>query len=149
MMAALMAIAKAERRLAASLITRFMAGQITNDEFVESYPTADADKALSEISDAMWGLYDDLSTHYVDPADQRSPKTMAIVSRCIRFLESDLEYRWPRFTVWRPMTTIYKIINRVFSTSYAVGDPNVWPFFDQDEFERFGSVATDRPTADS
>ena len=131
-----MAIAKAERRVAAKLITRFVAGEITNDEFVDSYPTAEADRALKDISIAMWGLYDDLSTHYVEPAIQRSSKTMAVVNRCIRFLESDAEYRWPRFSWLRPMNTVYKVFNELFGGSFPVGNPEVWPFFDEEEFKR-------------
>lgn len=122
--------------MAAELITRFVAGEITNEEFVDSYPTANADRALKAIGFAMWGLYDDLSTHYADPSIRQSPPTMALVNRCISFLRSALEYRWPRFCAWRPMLAVYKVLNRIFPGSPALGNPEVWPFFDEEEEER-------------
>ena len=74
------------------------------------------------------GTYDDLVEHRYE----RSPAADDLLHRCIDFLSSDAEYRWPHPNRWRVLASIplslvtMGLVNRVLWRKYQ--RPAYWPF---------------------
>src|SRR5438045_4147282 len=90
-------INRSKRNLAAGLLRKFVATEITNDDFVNEYPRADRDDvAIGAIYEGLWGFWDDLDKDDLTKERNYDKATSALFERCIEFLYSDLEYEWPR-----------------------------------------------------
>lgn len=132
---------EARRRLA-ELSRHLAAGLITNDEFVDSVPTA-TERALHDIHFyGIWPLYDDLITHRMRGKWRLSPEGRAWVSRIILFLRSDLPYRYPIATGLRAVPVmLVSLLTLGWFGKYWLhrqrsgGDESVWPFFTREEYE--------------
>ncbi len=83
-----------QRRVAAELIRKFAAGQLTNDEFDEQYPHSE-DKAIQTIGNVLWLSWDDRFTHRLEGRYQLTDQQKALFERCMAFLETELEYTGP------------------------------------------------------
>src|SRR6266852_509850 len=90
-----------KRDLSSSLVRRYLACEITNDDLVNNYPIRERDDpAIAAIYDALWGFWDDRYTHTLTGKHELNPEARALFERCIAFLNSDLEYEWPPLE-WR------------------------------------------------
>ena len=49
------------------------------------------DRGLNAVHSMLWFTYDDVRKHKLNP----SPDMLALYDRCILFLKTDLEYKWP------------------------------------------------------
>ena len=138
-------IDRAMRDRAALLLRRFAAGRLTNDAFVDTFPTSKIDPALQAVEERAWALYSDLRTHRLTGGDALTPAGMREVSRWVLFLQSDVEYAWP---------TSYSFIQiynwplnlltlgwwerrkaEKFRAFAQTGDFEVWPFGTRAEYD--------------
>jgi hypothetical protein len=73
-------------------------GRITDLEFDEVYDELNCspDRAVAEISTFGWGLYSDCVTYRITEHYRIHPKTGEIAERCLLFLGTDVEYKWPQ-----------------------------------------------------
>ena len=128
------------RDRAALLLRRFAASRISNDDFVDAYPSASPDPAIRVVHDRSWALYSDLWTHYL----HAQPALRHEIARWVLFLASDVEYTWPRFRYirlgiprwlnWLSCGALQAWQDRPFERFAACGDIAVWPFRSQSEF---------------
>lgn len=120
------------RRVAARLIRRFVALEITNDELDEQWPLGPGDPALNEIFRFVWFHYDDLSTHRFEGDD----KSAAGLLHCAQFLETDLPYVWsgPHWTI-RGLATLLGLLSLGLANRLWDPAPAYWPFPGADESE--------------
>jgi hypothetical protein len=52
------------REVARHLVEKFLAGEITNDDFANEYPCREKDdRVIVAIYDRLWGFWDDRHTH--------------------------------------------------------------------------------------
>lgn len=128
-------VSRVDRSRAAALFRRFVAGNIEFDDVRNEWPTDSTDQALAPILKALdltWGS--DFFPNFI-PDD---PNARAFAATCMRFLESDLEYRWRKgpFDVSTSMQT-KGLLSRLFATPQATvahsdgaaqGDYSIWPF---------------------
>ena len=88
-------IDRAARDRAALLLRRFAAGRLTNDDFVDAFPSSKTDPALRAVDQRAWALYDDFRTHRLTGRHALAPAGRREVARWVLFLQSDVEYTWP------------------------------------------------------
>ncbi len=132
----------ARNRLAGE-IRHFVAGLKDNFEFddaVWSIHTGDA--GVGAIRQQMWFVYDDLRRHQLRGEWALSEKQGQAIARCILFLKSDCEYRWPR--KYREVPWVQRLISiltlgivrrRLDRTGQESGAWEVWPFLTVEEFK--------------
>ena len=85
-----------KRDLARRLIEKFLACEITNDDFANNYPTGEKDdRAIDATYERLWGFWDDRHRHKLVGKHELDPEARELFDRCIAFLDSDLEYKWP------------------------------------------------------
>ncbi len=121
-------------------IGHFVAGLTNNfvfDDRVFNIETQDA--GVINIRHEMWLIYDDLSRHKLEGKWSLSIQEKAVVSRCILFLKSDAEHRWPN------KQSILQIILGLLTLGLtfiffekkwkACGSWELWPFLTIEEFE--------------
>jgi hypothetical protein len=100
-------INREKRDLARCLIEKFLACQITNDDFVNAYPCREKkDRVIVAIYDRLWGFWDDRHTHALTGKHDLDPEARKLFERCIAFLNSDLEYEWPPLE-WRSLSQAF------------------------------------------
>jgi len=145
-----MSIDRDTRNKAASLLTRILEGKITNYQLEDEWPTSpadrlfsSADKALPIIIDALsWGYYDERPEMPLsrDIFEKCNP---GLLERCLFFLQSDLEYKWPNFHFVRIKIPLLddllgreKKWQRRFEEFKSHGDFDVWPFLRCGDYER-------------
>ena len=132
-------IDRAARDTFADLITRFVAGEISNDEFESAIPFSE-DAAIFEIYRwGGWFLYDDLQEYSLSGEAALSPEMQAIVARWVLFLHTELEYEWPEP---QEITWKTKLLRR-WGIKVAAGpsllSPTaqaVWPFANQAQWDQ-------------
>ena len=138
-------INRADRDKLALLLHRYVAGRITNDDLADEAPARSSDPAIRPIYEFAWQLYDDLSTHRAEGRHALMPETRRMVARWVLFLQSDLEYRWPRFSFMQIYNWPLNLLtlgwwerrkSRRLETFQHAGHFKVWPFFTTDEFKR-------------
>lgn len=122
------------RREAADILRLFKTGQITNDELERRWPRGNH-KAVEEIRRIVWYMYDDLREHYYQP----SPQADDLLRRCVDFLETEAEYRWP---IPNPLLVLASVPLSVLTLGLAnkllwrkYDFPDYWPFATSAETE--------------
>jgi hypothetical protein len=88
-------VSRPDRQKASELIERLANGEISNDEFDDSYPRRSPDRALEPISANIWFFYTDMHSHKLVGKHALNADARALFARCAAFLRSDLEYEWP------------------------------------------------------
>ena len=126
----------------AELLRHFLAGQLTNDEFVKRSPRKSQDPAISAVLDDAWFLYDDLQTHRLAGRWRIVGKRREVVARWVLFLKTEREYEWPQSNpfVRFPMgianlVTLGTVAILWRRRESRIGDPSVWPFLRRSDFE--------------
>jgi hypothetical protein len=131
------------RRNVAELLRHFVAGLITNDEFVNRCPRRCQDLAVRQIlTEGAWFLYDDLHEHRLTGKWKLSAQQRSHVARWILFLEGDLPYEWPvvpvviRLALLPANLVTFGLVGRLVQR-YAsrVGPVDVWPFRRRSDYE--------------
>jgi hypothetical protein len=147
-------INREKRDLARCLIEKFLACQITNDDFVNAYPCREKkDRVIAAIYDRLWGFWDDNQTHALTGARELNPEARALFERCIAFLNSDVEYEWPPLE-WRSLSQAFLRLIGLWRIADRRGDEwtqkvrkigkwEVWPFIREEDLVR-GSVRSER-----
>src|SRR5512143_2868744 len=105
------------RLRAGELLRHFAAGQISNDEFEDSFPSRSLDAAVQELRSEAWFLYDDLREYRLAGKDRLSSEMRHQIARWVLFLHTELEYEWPVRTL--PATLLLTVAN--FCTVGLVG----------------------------
>jgi hypothetical protein len=127
------------RDIASGLIQAFMEGSISNREYERRYPKSKTDPALWEIYKQIWVLYSDLKEHVLPGKQGLKDETCSFLERCILFLKTDIDFKWPRERI-RPWHTLLRIagfgrqVNRREAQEMEVGDVEVWPFLNRAEY---------------
>jgi hypothetical protein len=125
-------------------LEKFRSGAATNDELEDGWPTSATDVALDQIAHHLWGTYDDLKEHRLDPALLDRERN-ELYARTTLFLQSSLPYEWPllRGMDLRSIVVAVLTLGLVrFAHPFgrrrfrAHGDISVWPFIDNSGFQR-------------
>jgi hypothetical protein len=138
------------RRSAAVLVRRLRDGMITNDDFEREWPRSTDDRALRAIAPTLWASYSDMYPHTLKGRHSLTDCGRAFFDRCALFLDSDLEYQWPRDGCYAgkglPRTLVvlslglllplYIRQKRRYAEQEAAGESNVWPFIRRSDYEQ-------------
>lgn len=133
-------IDRSDRNKAISLLERALTGKITNWEFDDSWPQS-KDRALKSIEEYLWLFYNDNSKSRLNVTDQ-DPNNVELFKRCIAFLSSDLEYKWPEYNFRRTGRSYLKALfqkktdKERWETFALMGEIEVWPFIKKEDLER-------------
>ena len=94
------------------------------------------DRGVTEIYEAMWLTYDDLTRHKMDGVHALSKEQIAVVKRALVFLKSDCEYKWQNWPLYyrvaRPLLWLFSfgvVTKRLDLYFHGNGDDYAWPFF--------------------
>ena len=120
------------RLSAADAIQRFMACEITNEEFEERYPRS-KDPALHAIHTMLWFTYDDLREHRLNGKYTLTPQARQIFEHCILFLKTDHEY-----TGRKSFIEVFAIFKRLWRFVLRNRDsyiPSFWPFESEEQLD--------------
>lgn len=84
------------RHGAAQALGGLLTGLLTNDEFEAAYPdvTETADRAIAAIHSMTWNSFSDTQVHKLVGKYEPHAAMRSRLERCVRFLQSDEEYRW-------------------------------------------------------
>jgi hypothetical protein len=129
------------RDIAADAVRDFMQGSISNKEYERRFPTAKGDPALWAIYANLWFCYSDVSEHTLTGKHALGDDSRAILERCVLFLRTDLEFRWPppkfrlRYGILR-LLGLGQIVKRWEGGDVSIGDVEVWPFLRKADYER-------------
>jgi len=75
---------RGKRDLARRLVEKFLACEITNDDFVNDYPCQEKeDRVIVAIYHRLWGFWDDRHTHTLTGKHKLNPGATALFERCI------------------------------------------------------------------
>ena len=142
------------RDRAATALRRFLVCETTNKEFDREFTEISAtwkrkkDRAITAVYGFAWNLYDDFEEHKLDGIWEPEDVVRQMAERCVRFLQTDLEYEWRRAEFigldWRRIFS--KFLHwikweadprRRFGQFMAesAGDVSVWPFYRRDDYE--------------
>jgi hypothetical protein len=130
---------RARNRLAEE-IRHFVAGLTDNFTFDDRvFNIRTKDSGVLTIRDEMWHIYDDFSRHKQKGKWSLTIQYKAVAARCILFLKTNLEYRWPPkqslFQSLIRMLTFGLTSNFLEENWKSTGSLKVWPFFTIEEFE--------------
>ncbi len=140
-----------QRRVAGKLLADFFAGEITNDEYDNEFPSASGDAALKVVYWRIWFYYSDLHTHTLDHQDL-SKDDIALFKRCIDFLKTDLEYEGPPIRAGLPVARLFRRLlggprpQSIFgskSVEDAVFFTDWWPFASAEQIANASQQTTD------
>jgi hypothetical protein len=145
-------------RKAAVLVRRLRDGMIANDDFEREWPRSTDDRAPRPIAATLWASYSDLYPHALKGRHSLTDYGRAFFDRCALFLDSDLEYQWPRDGCYAdsglPRTLVvlslglllplYIRQKRRYAEQEAAGESDVWPFIRRSDYERERSRASGR-----
>lgn len=146
-------------------------GLITNDEFEDNlsedvtngwlpeqyYRAKEAildDQIIQPMLELCWGLYDDTRQYKLTRSDKLSNESLKVIARCILFLHSDQEYKWPYFNTNSPLMrfSFKEIVISILTLGHyyrtnrkeqlqsfiefkKLGNFDIWPFFFQEDYE--------------
>lgn len=163
---------RVRRNKLAFYLRQLSVGLISNDEFEdailtevsygwlpEQYYRAKESKFDDAVMKPMlvtcWGLYSDLKEHKLKGSSALSKESLKIIARCILFLRSDNEYRWPEIEWRHPVVRLsfsdlllivvtlgahylkHKLkCEQQYRETISVGDYNVWPFLKVADYDR-------------
>lgn len=138
-------IATEKRKEAKRLLLSFSDGSITNDEFEAKYPIDSSDPALGGIFRRLWFIWDDRYEHALAGQHALKENERDVVLRCLAFLDSNLEYQWPKAMFMAPFSVMlcrllrmHKIAERLDQKKLEqlgrIGDPEVWPFLSKSDY---------------
>jgi hypothetical protein len=140
------------RRRAASLVRRFAAGDLTNDQFEDRYPES-RDRAIRAIRSRVWFYCDDLHEHRLTGSDRPTPEGLAQMEQCALFLESEKPYEWPRHPAGGhlplPMLLFppaWPLLLWAHVRFQRAGESACWPFLRREDLEAARSVAAVLPS---
>jgi hypothetical protein len=128
------------RLKAASLIRTYLDGKIDNFEFRDGFPHDKTDPALRAIEERLWFHYDDVRPHHCE--FPRHSDIEMLFRRCGLFLDTNLEYEWPKLWHHNLAHPIVRILSGQFFRTKAVeraksaGDYALWPFFRKADFDK-------------
>jgi hypothetical protein len=88
-------------------ITKLIDGEITTDDFELSELGRKEDRALLEIWRYVSSFYHDLYPYRLKGKHALSARDRQQIERCILFLNSELEYRWPPYPRMVPSYLIF------------------------------------------
>ena len=131
----------AARKEAAELARRFVAGQISNFEFENNFPSS-KDPAMWAIEDTLWCFYNDSEEHQLKGKWSVPEETKELMLRWVMFLYSDIEYEWPKISYPGVRPIQYGMFGKLFNRhkkQHAFlnsGDIEFWPFINKESFER-------------
>jgi len=135
-------IDRVSRRAAGEGLRQLAAGLITNDQFEDRLPRSSGDVAIAEIRHQAWFLYSDLREYRFVGTDRLSAEHRREVARWILFLQSDLEYEWPRMSgpisallFVANLCTVGRLGRGVARHFKRHGDFDVWPFIRRSQYE--------------
>ncbi len=127
-----------KRQVARRLIERFLACEITNDEFDAAFPRDASDPALAAIYERLWLYWDDRKTHNLTGKYAPSEEVRDLFRRCQAFLDAGLEYEWPPLgpasanlillRMFRFRKAVEKREQQEMERISSYGDFDVWPF---------------------
>jgi hypothetical protein len=133
---------KDARRRAAELLRHFVAGQITNDEFENRFPSQCNDAAVNELRSEAWYLYDDLRQYRLVGKDRLSPERRHDVGRWVLFLRTGLEYEWPVRSVANTLLLTvgsfctFGVTGKLWKSRFSrYGEIEIWPFIRRSEYK--------------
>jgi len=134
---------RAARDQFVELIRHLAAGQISNDEFEDRVPRSQNDPAIGAVFwNGAWLLYDDLRQYKLVGKCRLPKEARREVARWVLFLESDLEYEWPRLLgVYRFPGYVLNVITlgamgwMIRTQLHRRGDASVWPFMRCSDYE--------------
>lgn len=131
------------RRTICELLRHLAAGQISNDQFEDRLPGRSDDAAIFEIRHQAWFFYSDLREYRFVGNDRLSDEHRREIARWILFLQSDLEYEWPRLAWYLyPVLLVGNLftlgwLGQAFTRRFKrSGDFDVWPFIRRSDYER-------------
>ncbi len=135
-------IDRTQRDAARRLLRSFIDGEITNDDFEAQFPRSAEDSAIPAIKANVWMLYSDLRQHKLTGKHAPNAENRAILERCVLFLESDLEFKWPV-----PKISLTNILTNLWSRvrlekparQPSEGDEDVWPFFRRQDYDTYSA----------
>lgn len=132
------------RATASELISKFAEGVLTNDEFDDQYPQS-KDRAVQVVRDRLWFFWDDLKTHRLEGDYQLDAASKELLSRCIRFLGTNLEYTGPMIggTLLSGITKTWRGLFSTADRSESDGDVNApwWPFSSEEQYRQHSPAA--------
>lgn len=137
------------RDRAAELLRHFAAGQRTNDEFEDSWPSSWQDPSVDQVFwGGAWGLYGGTRCHRLSGRDRLDRQVRREVARWVLFLKSNLPYEWPRVSHHLSLLLLFPnlltmgLVGWLGRRWFAChGDYEVWPFIRRSDLE----VALCRP----
>ena len=121
------------RAEASSIIRRFLSGTVDNFALADNFPRNNSDPALNAIQRRLWFHYDDVKQHQCE-FPLNSPEEI-LFRRCALFLDTTLEYEWPRLrghNLAHPIVAIFSgdlFRSRAIRDAKRAGEYAVWPFF--------------------
>jgi len=100
-------------------------GQLTTDEFTTVYWEMEhsPDMGVAEIGLFGWGLYNDGDWPFRLKGDNAvDAATRSIAERCLQFLETDLEFCWPKtIDHWLRWLLIYLLASIIATPGFVIG----------------------------
>lgn len=164
-------IDKERRKKLAFHLRHLSVGLTSNDDFEENvmedvtygwlpeqfYRAKEAkfdDPVIQPMLELCWGLYDDTACHKLEGPHKLSEESLKIIARCILFLHSDHEYKWPyfnttnalfRFSIIELLVSVltlgqyYRDVRKEHLKAYEaykkLGDYDVWPFMSARDYQ--------------
>lgn len=136
-------IDRVARNKLAEEIRHFIGGFKDNFEYDDAvFDIRTKDSGVIEIIQNVWLTYDDLRRHKMEGEWALSSEQLDIIRRCIVFLKSNIEYKWPKWPLYyraaRPLLWLIsggKLTKILDSRFNGGGDLEVWPFFSAEEYE--------------
>jgi hypothetical protein len=133
---------RTQRDAARRVLRRFIDGEITNDEFEAQFPRSAEDSAIPAIKANAWILYSDLRQHKLTGKYAPNAEIRAILERCVLFLETDLEFKWPvpKISLTNILTNVWpKVRLEKQAPQPSEGDEDVWPFFRRQDYDTYSA----------
>ncbi|MBK1884381.1 hypothetical protein JIN85_18330 [Luteolibacter pohnpeiensis] len=136
---------RTSRDLLALRLRQYVSGRIINDDLDDTMWEMGDDPGAVAVSEMAWQLYDDTLTHRATGRHHIDHEGRREISRWILFLDSDLEYEWPRYSFIGIDPFILSLItfgiaglihHRRWKRFVGAGPFEIWPFMHQEDLDR-------------